>query len=371
MCSAVLVLLWVTSAHAQLTKERGPASVTLEGYANGTAGHSFGEEGSPDSDTDARLDAGLRALGLYRWGDNALGIRAEVVQSPEDGLEAGERSVLAFGPWGRLELGKREGLATTLYGYAPSTFAFTSSEFSVPTGRSLDPGGTLATSFLAEPLAADIDAISYLGSTAALFNDLNTKMAYVSPKVRGFQGGAAFAPEDASGHFRDLVQGGLVYEAYIDRNVYRLGGSFTTARGQVVDGQRYDDLRSINLGVAATLVDTWTLGFAVTYDGDSGLLLEPASVSRDNAWGVTASLNYNSGPWTFGGYAQHAVSESDTPQTGAGRLQALQAGISYRPITKLRFYGALYLYRFDEEGGGTSADRFRGAVLLGGVRITL
>lgn len=368
--SALLALISV--AHAQVIKERGPASLTLEGYGNGTAGRSIAEDGSPDSDrTDARLDAGLRALALYRRGDNALGVRGEAVFSPEDGLEAGERSVLAFGPWGRLELGKRQGLATTLYGYAPSTFAFTSAEFSVATGRSLDPGGSLATSFLAEPLAADIDAISYLGSTAALFNDLATKVAYVSPKVRGFQGGLAYAPEDSGDRFRDLVQGGLAYEAYIGRNVYRFGGSFSAARGEDVNGQRFEDLHSINLGVAATLVDAWNLGLAVTYDGDSGLLLVPGSVSRDEAWGATASLNYNSGPWTLGGYAQHAVSESDTARSGLDRLQVLQTGISYRLTTKLRFYGALYLYRFDEEGGGTSADRFRGAVLLGGVRITL
>ena len=66
-----------------------------------------------------------------------------------------------------------------------------------------------------------------------------------------------------------------------------------------------------------------------------------------------------------------AVSESDTQRSWTNRLEVLQGGVSYRVTTRLRFYGALYLYRFDEKESDTSTDRVQGAVLLGGVRITL
>jgi len=358
--------------YAQVTMERGAVSLTVEGYANGTGGRSFAEDEQGTDSSDARLDAGVRGLALYRWTDNAVALRGELVTSPEDGLEAGERTILAFGAWGRLEVGKRQGLATTLFGYAPSTFAFTSAEFSVATGRSLDPGGTLATAFLEEPLAAQIDAISYLGSTAALFNDLTAKLAYVSPKAHGIQGGWAYAPEDSSDRFRHLVQAGLAYEAYTGRNVYRVGGSLSAAEGDTASGQRYRDLLSINIGFAATLIDAWNLGLAVTYDAESGLPRASSSPSsEEDAWGITASLNYNTGPWTVGGYLQHAIGEANLLDGDYERLQIGQVGASYRVTTKLRFYGAMYVYRFEEQGGAPSAERSRGAVLLGGIRITL
>lgn len=376
---AMLVVLWAAMGDyvfAQVILEQAPRTLTLEGYANVGAAGSFAEDGAHSgSHSNARIDAGIRALALYRFEENAVGVRGELVASPEEDIEAGERSALAFGPWGRLEFGKRRGLPTTLYGYAPNSFAFTSSDFSVATGRSLDPGGTLATSFLSLSLEARINAVSSLGAIATLLDDASTKIAYISPKARGWQGGLAYASnvDGAPARFRDLLQGGLVYERYTERNAYRAGGSFSVAQGDALaPGQgKFENLRSISLGVGATLVDEWTLGIGITYDGDSGVLLVPDTVARASAWGLTASVNYNAGAWTVGGYLQQAQAESDTARPGADRLRVLQTGLSYRFNTKVRLFSALYLYHFDDEGGAVSEDRYRGAVLLGGVRLTL
>lgn len=282
---------------------------------------------------------------------------------------------MALGAWGRAEFGHRQGLPTTLYGYAPNTFAFTSADFSVATGRSLDPGGTLATAFLPGDIASRIDAVSSLGAVATLANDLSTKLIYLSPKLNGFQGGLSYASDvdEPAKRFVNLVQGRLLYESYRGRNVYRLGGSFNHADGRqpVLAQAGYRDLESVNLGASATFVDEWTVGAAVTDDGRSGLLDVPQATSAAPAWGVTVSLNYNSGPWTAGGYLQQVRSESDPLRPGSDLLQVLQIGISHRFNTKVRVFAASYFYRFDDEGRASAADRFRGTVLLAGLRLTL
>ena len=357
-------------AQAQMTFERTPWTLTADGYTNLVAGHSYREDGG-DAGGDSRVDAGLRLLALRSsTSGTTFGVRAEALSSPEDNLQTGERSVLAFGDWGRLEVGKRQGLPVTITGYAPNYFTFTGAEFSVSSGRGLDPGGTLATAFLSPSLAARIDAISTLGFATTLFNDQSGKLIYVAPKTNGWQFGASYSPdaEDQHGRFTDLTQAGLTREIYTGRNVYKFGGSVAHAQGgrDPVNNATLRDLNSLNTGFSATLDDALTLGVAFTYDGESGLASGP---HQTDAHGVTASANYNTGPWTIGGYAQRAHSEGDPNLPGADVLRVLQFGVSYRISTQIRFFAATYFYRFDDEGG--AAGRFDGTVVLGGVRLTL
>jgi predicted porin len=83
------------------------------------------------------------------------------------------------------------------------------------------------------------------------------------------------------------------------------------------------------------------------------------------------SLNYNRGPWTAGAFVQWSTHEGDAGRARDDRLRALEAGLSYRVSTKLRFYGAWYHFDFDDEGGHLAADRHSGSVALIGLRATL
>ena len=353
--------------------ERAHWTTTVEGYANFIGGRSQSEEGR-DATGRSRLDVGLRVLALHQAPSGLrFGARGEALSSPEDRIESGERSALALGEWGRLELGKRRGLPTTISGYAPNNFTYTGAEFSVPSGRGLDPGDTLATSFLAPGLAAQIDAVSTLGFAPRLFNDQSGKLIYVAPKLRGWQFGASYSPraEEQDGRFEDLAQLGLTREVYAERNVYRVGGSFVRARGgrDPLTAFPVANLHSLNVGVAVTFVDAWTLGAALTYDGDSGLSRGPLESERDSAYGQTFSVNFNSGPWTVGGYGQYARSAGDPATAGTDLLRLVQIGLSYRTSTRVRLFGATYRYRFADEGGRRGD--FDGTVALAGLRVTL
>ncbi|MGH8630026.1 MAG: porin, partial [Burkholderiales bacterium] len=204
------------AAQAQLAVERAPWSLTVEGHANVVAGRSSSKDGG-GAGSATRADAGLRLLGLRRLeSGTSIGARLEALTSPEDRFEAGERSALALGDWGRLELGKRRGLPVTITGYPPNNFTFTGAEFSVSSGRGLDPGGTLATAFLSPTLAQRIDAVSSLGFATTLFNDQSGKLIYIAPKTRGWQVGASYAPraEQQNGRFGNIAQAGLTREIY-------------------------------------------------------------------------------------------------------------------------------------------------------------
>ena len=83
---------------------------------------------------------------------------------------------------------------------------------------------------------------------------------------------------------------------------------------------------------------------------------------------MTASVNFNTGPWTIGGYCQYATNEGNTAVAPNDRLVALELGASYRFTTRLRLYGAWYRFDFDDDERGASTT---GNVLLLGARATL
>lgn len=364
-------------AHAQVRFEHELHNLTLDGYANVTGARNTSEDNTPNpKQYAARIDAGLRALGLWKTEAGLkLGARVELLSSKENELEVGERSILVIGDWDRFELGKRQGLPDVLSGYAPNGYTFTSAEFGLSSGRTLDPGGNLPTSFLSPSLAAQIDGVSSLGFAATFFGDRSGKIIYVSPKKSGWEAGISFSPraEELGGRFKRLLQTGLVHESYFGESVFRIGGSYTHAEGQgdVTSGSAFDDLNSFSGGATLVLNNELYLGASLTYDGDSGLQGVAGPSFKSDAFGYALSVNYNTGPWTIGAYYHQAKAEGDVTRAGRDHLNAWQVGGSYRLTTKIRFFGACYNYRFRNEGGETNTDRFNGSVLMIGTRVTL
>ena len=379
LLSALTLALAASAAEAQVSIGRGPYGLTLEGFANLTAGRDAGSDAPYSTKAwDVRLDGAVRLVGLVNAGDVfAFGPRVIVQSAPQDKLGVGERSLLFQGKrWGRFELGYRQGLPDVLIGYAPNSFTFAGAEYGPATGPGLDPDGRLPTAFLDPALRSQIDAMSYLGFASALYLDQSAKLIYVSPRKRGWLAGVGFAPnvDDRSGPYRQLVQTGLVYEGYTEHDIFRVGATYTFARGQNAPAGliRSDDLSSFSLGATVTLHERMILGVSGSYNGRTGLAVRRSAPGPlSTAYGYSASVNYNTGPWTLGGYFQSARAEGDVALPGQDQLRVLQLGGSYRFERRLRLYGAGYLYRFVDEGGRGAAVRPQGAVFVFGVRATL
>lgn len=351
-----------TNAHAAYFAESGEFSLTLDAFTNATLGESYREADG----RNALVEAEVRTLGLIGLsGDNALGARLVYGLATDRSQRFGERSLLAIGDYGRVEIGRRRGLPDVLTGYAPNNYQFVSAEFGPASGRSLDPDGGLQTQFMQPHVRAAVNGLSSLGITSSLFFDESNKAIYVSPKVKGFLGGLSWSPDaqDRGGEFGRLLQSGLTWEHYRRQDVWRLGGTFAYAEGK----GNTRDLRSLSLGGGATLNDSLTLGASFTYNGDTGLGRAPG-VSRSDAYGIALSANYNTGAWTWGGFIQYARHEGDVTDPGNDRLHAAELGLSYRFSTTIRVYTAAYLYNLDDEGDDNVAD---GSVLMAGVRFIL
>jgi hypothetical protein len=364
-----LALPLATPAAAQIVSRGERLDLTLEAYANATAGLSSVTD-SADGADGLRVDAALRALARWKNADSPdLGIRVALESAPQNRLRLAEASLLVFGKAGRLEIGERQGLPAVLTGYAPNSFTFTGAEFGPASGPNLDPGGGLQHAFLSAKIAQQLNELSVLGATASLADDRSAKLVYVSPKRRGFLAGLSYAPDADDPRYARLVQAGIVHERYWAANVLRVGGSFSSARARSSAAEPRRSLNSFNAGATLILDDAWMLSLSATWNGTSGLARTGTAAS--DAFGATASVNYNHGPWTAGAYYQWATAEGDTQLAGNDRLRAAEAGLSYRFTTKLRIYGAVYSFAFDDEGGARSADRHHGTVLLLGIRATL
>lgn len=371
---AVALAAHAGPASAQQFYERGNARLTVEAFGNLTVGTDSGASVAAGLDADEwRFDGALRLLGRVRFdGGTDLGARVVVQSAPEDRLELGEASLLLIRQFGRLEAGDRMGLPDVLTGYAPNNFTFTSAEFGPASGPSLDPGGGLQTAFLDGALAAQVAPMTSLGFTASLADDQSAKILYVSPKRRGLIGGVSFAPNASDARFRQLAQVGLTHERYWRQNVFRWGGSYSFARGNPrAPGGGVGDLHSLNVGATLVLDDSLILGASATFNGDSSLPDAVSATGRSNAWGAVASINYNTGPWTWGAYYQRARSEGEVTLPADDQLSAIEVGLSYRWNTHLRAYGAWFHYDFDNEGGRTAVDRYQGDIWVAGLRLAL
>ena len=366
----VALALWVSaqSAQAQIVLSTQTTQLTVEGFANfsaGAAGHFDGTRGD-----DARFDGGVRALGRIRfaeWPDVGVRLATEV---NEENAELVEASVLLFGGNGRLEIGERPGLPDVLTGYAPNNFQFTSAEFGPASGPSVDPSGRLQTLFLPAALAREIDALAALGVTAASFDDRSAKILYVSPKKAGWLAGFSYADDADADAVAELIQAGLTHESYWQQNVFRWGATYAHGRA-AGSGVKTRDVRSIGAGASLTLDDSLVLGVGASYDGRSGLPSATASRFASAAWGATVSVNYNAGPWTFGAYYQYATAEGNPTLARNDRLSSFEAGASYRFTTRARVYGAWYRFDFDDEDPSAAGLSEVGNVFIAGLRVTL
>ena len=365
--ATIFFFLTAPSTYAQVNVKRGSTELRVEGYANITTG-------TPTSagEPSLRLDAALR--GLLRWSNASgpdIGIRIAVESSPEDRLDVAEASILLFGKGGRFEVGNRQGLPDVLFGYAPNNFNFTGAEFGPAAGPSLDPGGGLQTAFVGKALAAQVRELSVLGFAASLSDDRSAKALYVSPKWRGWIAGASYAPNATDPRYADLAQLGLTHDTYWKENVLHVGGSYSFARTEPnAVGSR--DLRSLNVGATLVLNYDWMIGASATYDGKAPSFQGNVnSLTIDRSWGSVFSVNFNRGPWSAGAFVQRSTRADDPARAGNDRLIAFEAGLSYRASTKLRIYSAWYYFDFNDEGGTIAIDRYRGKLLLIGVRATL
>jgi hypothetical protein len=356
-------------ARSQIVLDTAMMQVTVEAFANFNVGDGRSSFSSR-SDDDARVDGGARFLGrLHLENGPDIGIRLAAAAN-EDTVRLIEASVLLFGGNGRLEFGERMGLPDVLTGYAPNNFQFTSAEFGPASGPSLDPAGRLQTLLLPPVLAAQINPLVSLGGTAALFDDQSTKILYVSPKKLGWLAGLSYAADADDNAIGELVQAGLTHESYWQQNVLRWG--VTYAHGRASDAREPTrDLRSVGAGVSFTLHDSLTLGIEASNDGRSRLPAAAAGRFSSAAWGATASVNYNHGPWTVGAYYQHAVAEGSAIFARDDTLSAFEAGASYRFTTKMRFYGAWYRFDFDDDDTSSADVSEVGNLFLLGLRVTL
>jgi predicted porin len=295
-----------------------------------------------------------------------------VAETSNGNARLSEASVVLFGSAGRLEVGKRMGLPDVLSGYAPNSFTFTMAEFGPPTGRTLDPGGGLQTQFLHAAVRSRLEPLASRGVTASLFNDESTKILYVLPKRNGWLGGVSFSTDAEDPRFDRLTQLGVVHESYWHQNVWRWGGTYAHARAnQTSDGAGLRDLDSVSFGTSVTLDDSLDIGLSGSYDGRSGTSRVISGNGASPAWGVTASLNYNTGPWTVGGYFQRARAPAAGDQAGNDRVSAFELGVSYRFTTRVRLYGAWFLYDLANDRRRSDPIAGSGGVFTLGLRATL
>jgi hypothetical protein len=371
--TALLAALICLPAQSQIVINETPMTLTIEAYGNTTAGATSGSVSSNGSAPNAlSFDGAARVLARFATLNGPdIGARV-VVEGTNDYVHLGEASLLLFGSAGRLEVGKRMGLPDVLSGYAPNSFTFTVAEYGPPTGRTLDPGGGLQTQFLPDALRARLEPLSGQGVTASQFNDESTKVLYVLPKHNGWLGGVSFSTHSEDSRFDRLAQGGLVHETYWHQNVWRWGGTYAHARARRTnDGTELRDLDSVSFGTSVTLDDSLDIGISASYDGRSGTSRVAANGEASSAWGATASVNYNSGPWTIGGYYQHARASVLGIQMGSDRLSAFELGASYRFTTRVRLYGAWFLYDLANDRRKSDPNSGNGSVFTLGLRATL
>lgn len=371
-----------------------------QGQGDGAAGSSESEvELTPQYKTKSRVVFAARGVLNLQAASNAGG------SSSNWQLTVPELSLFVIGNFGRIEIGDRAGFPQSLIGFTPSEIAFTSAEFGPESGERLDPNGGLPTIFLPHPLADRINSLTYLGYAERFYDDRSLKLIYVTPRSRtGFYGAVSYTPatdisngftlngntrtpdtglQDAGnpGVFRNVVQAAAVW-THRTQNLDILAGSTYSYAAASAGNPIVRNSNSLSEGITATVHDAWTFGLSDTYDGFSTRRRNsPAGQPPVSPYGVVASANYVTGPWTLGGYYQHATADSITPRPKRDTVNIGEAGIS-RLIdrnhdllgasyyTDVKLFASLYYYRFHgAEPSDIDADE-DGAVLLFGARFS-
>jgi predicted porin len=231
-------------------------------------------------------------------------------------------------------VGSNSAQGDVLTGYAPDNFTLTVAEFGPPTGLTLDPADGLQTQFLPAAVRARAEPLAAQGVTTSLFDDESGKVLYVLPKYKGWLAGVSFSPDAGDPRFDRLTQAGLVHETYWHQNVWRWGGTYANVRTSTQGAET-----------------------GVTY---------LSSISAG-----TASINYNSGPWTVGGYYQISSAPIAANHAGNDRLSDAEIGASYRFTTRVRLYGAWFPYGLTHDRQGSDPVTGTNSVIVVGLRVAL
>jgi predicted porin len=120
-----------------------------------------------------------------------------------------------------------------------------------------------------------------------------------------------------------------------------------------------------------TLRDSLDIGVAGSYDTHNASGFPVIAGIPGTPWGATASINYNSGPWTVGGYYQISRAPAAANHAGDDRLSAVEIGASYRFTTRVRLYGAWYLYDLTHDRQGSDPVTGTNSVIVVGLRAAL
>lgn len=395
---AALFAVSAAPAAAQTLPAPGHFAVALSGFQ--TAAAAAGTDGPAAGEGRLLSETELEASPLVRTsGGTLLGARGVINLTATTGRQTAawraaipEWSVFASGRFGRIEVGERAGFPQSLVGFTPSEIALVSAPFGPVGGTRLDPDGRLPTRALPAPLAARINALSMLGYAARFYADRSAKAIWVTPRSkRGFYGAVSYAPTvtrrpgvllgqggqaavltPAIPRRKDLVQAAAVWNHRSADLDLTLAATWSHLRELGVDG-RWRGLGSLSGGVSATLRDTWAFGLSATLDSR-------AALGGARPFGVIASLDRVSGPWTVGGYVQHARAARQGGLPGDDTLDVIEGGASLqvdrnhdllgaRRYTEARVFAAAYHFRLTANAPRPEPTA-QGLVLLAGVQFS-
>lgn len=399
-------------AWAQTSAAPGEFTLKVSGYANGNGA---APSSQPDAGAGVLGEAEVELTPQYRTSSGtvfaARGVTnlRGVASDPNSAyrLSVPELSIFAIGDFGRIELGERAGFPQSLVGFTPSEIAFTTPGFGPESGARLDPNGRLPTSFLPRGLGSRIDALTYLGYAARFYNDASPKVIYLSPRTRsGFYGAISYTPSTvrpagftlgdgarlqggdiegslAPAKFRDVVQTALVWNHRTETLDLSIGATYSrgTADGPISPLSPVRRSDSISGGISATFRDTVSVGLSATYDGASRTYSPTGTRQATKPYGVVASADYVAGPWTFGGYYQHAAADSQTPIVARDTVDIGEFGASYLVDrnhdllgqafhTDVKLFASVYLYRFASDATASDQLHQSGQVFLAGARFS-
>lgn len=393
-----LVVLPAAPVAAQSVPGPGHFAVALSGFQ--TAAIAAAADGPSAGEGRVLSETEIEVSPLQRTrGGTLLGARGVINLTAATGRQTSswraaipEWSVFASGSFGRIEVGERAGFPQSLVGFTPSEIALVSAPFGPVGGTRLDPDGRLPTRALPSPLAGRINGLSTLGYAARFYGDRSAKAIWITPRTRsGFygaisyaptvnrrpgvllgQGGQAALPMPLAPRRKDLVQAAAVWNHRSADLDLTLAATWSHLRELGADG-RWRRLGSVSGGVSGTLHDTWSFGL-------SGSIDSRQTPGGARPYGLIASLDRVSGPWTVGGYVQHARAGHRDGSPGNDTLDVVEGGASLQidrnhdllgagRYTEARVFVAGYHFRLASSAPGPEPTA-QGLVLLAGAQFS-
>ena len=287
--------------------------------------------------------------------DNGLEWAAKIeleANTDENTSNSGDEVTITLrGSWGQVFFGSEDGPADTMKTGGKRAVSDAGSGGISGDFRAWTNWTTVSTRFWSN--AADIRD----SSDAA-------KIAYITPRVAGFQAGVSFSPDrDEEGRFRDVDNNGS------EQSFWELGLNYD---------QKFGDFR-VTLAGVASLADnennqredtrSWHIGAMVGYAGfklgaaygETGERGRAKTATNTNVDGWDVGLGYNMGAWDFGiGYYESTVGVENS--SGENKLRAYGGGVTYDMGNGLAVYTELMF--LETSSGSTSKTQENDAVTL-------